>query len=553
MKRIILGLFFILFFCSGNNLFADDSAVINYATPQIVRVGISDNSFSNYLFNKVSVTSDYDFVISDNSTGEIQVPAGNIADISFSKGTFEVVVDKDSILKTNNKLYIISPVGQTINIVGLKRKSKQAKYFGCIELEISKAKPDKFAIVNVLPLQTYLKGVVPNEMPVSFGLEALKAQSILARNYVLKPRENYYKEFDICDSTACQVYFGANTHEPLSDKAVDETENIVVTYENDLILAVYSSTAGGYTESYKNVFMQNMNGRIMSPHVPYLIGVSDVDVLPMDVEERARAFYSSTPETFDNKSPYFRWKYEWTQDELEKILTKTLPTVKNTGFVRTKKDADYTKSDFLGHIKSIFVNKRGESGKVVALTIVTDKNEFTVYKELIIRKVFLYNNKLLPSANIVFDIVPDEMTGKNKIVVTGGGLGHGVGMSQWGAGAMAKKGYEYNDIIHHYYTDVKLAVNPIILKSGNKITREFFIDKSNHKKAVLKFDKNVHFSDLNIIINNKYLDSSDKKKLQKNGIAGITHYLKKGKNVITCEMNVGSKDKQAKFFIELEE
>ena len=63
----------------------------------------------------------------------------------------------------------------------------------------------------------------------------------------------------------------------------------------------------------------------------------------------------------------------------------------------------------------------------------------------------------------------------------------------------------------------------------------------------------MHFSDLNIIINNKYLDNSDRKRLQKDGITEITHYLKKGKNVITCEMSVGSKDKQTKFFIELEE
>ena len=547
MKRIVIGLFLIFSLFTGETLYAEDSVVINSVTPQIVRVGISDNSFSNYLFSKVSVSSDYDFVISDNSTGETQISSGKIADITFSKGVFEVFVENKSVLKTNNKLYIISPSGQAINIVGLKRKSKQAKYLGCIELEISKTKPDKFAVVNVLPLQTYLKGVVPNEMPTSFGLEALKAQSILARNYVLKPRENYYKEFDICDSTACQVYFGANTHEPLSDKAVDETENIVVMYDNDLILAVYSSTAGGYTESYKNVFMQNMGGRIMSPYVPYLVGVPDIEILPLDVEERARAFYSSYPETYDNSSPYFRWRYEWDFDELEKILTKTILSVKNTGFVRTKKEVNYSDANFLGHIKSIYVNKRGESGKIIALTIVTDKNEFTIYKELIIRKVFMYNNKILPSANAFFDVE------KERVVVTGGGLGHGVGMSQWGAGEMSKKGYGYKDIIHHYYTDVKLAVNPKILYSGNKITQEFYIDKLSHKKAVLKFDNNVHFSDLNIIINNKYIDISDKKKLQKNGVTGINHYLKKGKNVITCETAIGSKDKQIKFWIELEE
>ena len=119
----------------------------------------------------------------------------------------------------------------------------------------------------------------------------------------------------------------------------------------------------------------------------------NISNMSLETEENMRKFYSSQPETFDNASPYFRWKAEWTVADLEKTLSKTLPTVKNTGFVRTKKEVDYSNPNFLGHIKSIYVNKRGLSGKIVALTVITDKNEFTIFKELIIRKVFQYNNK----------------------------------------------------------------------------------------------------------------------------------------------------------------
>lgn len=91
-------------------------------------------------------------------------------------------------------------------------------------------------------------------MPVSFGLEALKAQSVAARNYVLSPRVKANSNYDVVDSVASQVYFGANTERDLSNKAVDETAGIVATYDWDLILAQYSSTAGGYTESYSNAF-----------------------------------------------------------------------------------------------------------------------------------------------------------------------------------------------------------------------------------------------------------------------------------------------------------
>ena len=237
MRRLILGFLVYLLFFNCSALFAEDNIIMHKPEPQIVRVGISDNNFSNYLFDRVSVSSNSSFIISDNFEKEILLEPYKTADITFKDGQFEVCDGNNVILKTDKKLVISSTNIGVLYINGLKRKSKQAFYKGNIELEISLSNPlNKFAIVNVLPLQDYLKGVVPNEMPVSFGLEALKAQAILARNYVLKPREKYYKEFDICDSVACQVYFGANTQEPLSDKAVDETKNLVVLYDNDVVL-----------------------------------------------------------------------------------------------------------------------------------------------------------------------------------------------------------------------------------------------------------------------------------------------------------------------------
>ena len=156
MKRIILGFFLIFLLCTGEELFADDNAVLGSPTPQIIRVGISDNYFSTYFFDRVSLTSDDDFVISDNSSSEICLKGGEVANISFLNGDFEVYENGNSILKSKNKLTIIPASGQNLEIVGLKRKQKQASYSGNIELEISRNNPySKFAIVNVLPLQTY--------------------------------------------------------------------------------------------------------------------------------------------------------------------------------------------------------------------------------------------------------------------------------------------------------------------------------------------------------------------------------------------------------------
>ena len=555
MNRIISGIVIAFILCGFLNceLFAKDSFIISSITPQIVRVGISDNYFSNYLFNKTSITSVSDYVLSDNYSGEVELKGNEVININFYNGEFTVYKDSELIFKTQKDIHLISTNGSAFQIIGLKRKGKTALYSGSIELIKGKTKTDKFAIVNVLPLQTYLKGVVPNEMPTSFGIEALKAQAVLARNYVLKPRENYYKEFDICDSTACQVYFGANTQEPLSDKAVDETQNIVVMYDSDLILAVYSSTAGGYTESYKNVFMQNMQGRIMSPNVPYLIGKPDKDSINinLDTEEKAREFYSSSPDTFDNSSPYFRWKREWDIKDFENTVSKNIKSLKNTGFIRTKYNVDYNDKNYFGKLKSVFINKRGVSGKVVALTLITDKNEFTIYKELIIRKVLQNQGKLLPSANVFFDVVNDD--GKMKVVATGGGFGHGVGMSQWGAGSMAKQGYKFDDIIHHYYTDVNLSVKPVYVAANQPQTIEFYVDnKASVKKAVLRFEKDFNFSLSDIIINDKPLEDSLASFWSKEEKIKISDYLKKGKNIITYNIKSNNTTKKIKFWVELE-
>lgn len=142
--------------------------------------------------------------------------------------------------------------GRTFGRHGLKRAGKNALYHGAFQLAAKNK--NVFNLVNVIEVEDYLKGVVPNEMPVRFGLEALKAQSVAARNYVLSPRTKSSANYDVVDSVASQVYYGANTETSVSDEAVLETTGIVALYGWDLILAQYSSTAGGYTEDYAYAF-----------------------------------------------------------------------------------------------------------------------------------------------------------------------------------------------------------------------------------------------------------------------------------------------------------
>jgi len=122
-------------------------------------------------------------------------------------------------------------------------------------------------IVNELPLEEYLLGVVPNELsPTTFGeIEALKAQAVAARTYIVKNMGQYRAEgYDICDTDQCQVYMGAGTEDPLATRAVAETRGIIATYNGQPINALYSSTCGGRTESSENIFDEKL---------PYLVSV----------------------------------------------------------------------------------------------------------------------------------------------------------------------------------------------------------------------------------------------------------------------------------------
>jgi stage II sporulation protein D len=138
-------------------------------------------------------------------------------------------------------------------------------YRGAIEI-FGNAR-NTLTVVNELPLEEYLLGVVPNELsPASFGLiEALKAQAVAARTYIVRNMGQYNKEgYDICATDACQVYFGAGTEDPLATRAVNETAGIVATYDGKPINALYSSTCGGRTENSENIFDEK---------IPYLVSV----------------------------------------------------------------------------------------------------------------------------------------------------------------------------------------------------------------------------------------------------------------------------------------
>lgn len=428
-----------------------------------VRVGITDNNFQNVLKQNVVLYGTAECEICDKLSHRTLLHVNPDTDISIKNGItgLEVVVGNNG--ATLRDFVVVCPSG-LIGVRGLKRKGTPAIYHGAFEV-VQRPDHKGFYVINLVDVEEYLKGVVPNEMPVRFGLEALKAQAVAARNYVLTPRTQAYKEFNVVDSVASQVYFGANTEADLATRAVMETGGIVALYDHELILALYSSTAGGYTESYAYAFSDPTTKAFPAVSKPYLVAVPDKEEFPvLDEEDKAVNFYTQKIPAYDIESPYYRWKKEWAVGELENVIKKTLVAQSKTGFVSPA----FKEGDDLGRIKDIKVMKRGASGKVIELDLMTSKGCYRISKELVVRRVFQKDNISLPSANVVFEKKLDNYGNVTDIIAYGGGFGHGVGMSQYGAGYMATKlNQPYYNILRHYYTGISLGTKPTVVLNEN--------------------------------------------------------------------------------------
>ena len=522
MKRVIgLFIFCFLFLFSCGIVNADE-----LRTP--VRVAVSDTSFASYIYDNVKFNNAFDLEVLDTESGQLfsGQPTDEFLNIKISNYKFEVSTESSSVVfPLSSRLSIRSKSGMFIQINGLKRAGKQAEYRGVFEI-VKSPDSSKFYVINIIELESYLRGVVPNEMPVRFGLEALKAQSVAARNYVLASKAKDGEEFDVSDSVASQVYFGARTEKELADRAVLETSGIVALSQDDEpILALYSSTSGGYSENYENAFADVKSKVFPSPDPKhYLVGKSDNGhYSELSTEEDVREFYSTYPDTFDNDSPYFRWSREWTAPELENVLKHSVKDMSVTGFISPK----LSSSDDFGKLQDIKVYKRGVSGKVMFIQIITDKNIFMVSKELTIRRCFKKDGKTLPSANFFVDKIDNG--GEISYRFVGGGFGHGVGMSQWGAGKMASLGYRYDQILNHYYSGIRLTTFPIYIRSNGEVKSQLFYTELPNAWVYAEHDGSIDsiFAEINgetVEIDLKNMPSKVK--------ADVSPYLKKGVNEI---------------------
>lgn len=316
-------------------------------------------------------------------------------------------------------------------------------YKGIIEIRVGN--DARLMAISEIPLDRYLQGVVPAEMPAGYPVEALKAQAVAARSAVLAKlgTRHLNESYDFCANVHCQVYSGISNEAPATNEAVNATGGEILYYEDRICDAVYSAVCGGHTEHKRNVWNP--------PDESYLQGIYDeiggkAKKLGLDlsrekdvrkwIEERPNVFCSlnrtDLPHSIASSKKYFRWEVSYSRKELEDIIKK-----------RTGED--------IGILYDIVPQQRGVSGRLMEVEILGSRRNIFVQKELNIRRAL--SPTYLRSACFVIDVEMGDMGMPLAFHFKGAGWGHGVGMCQIGAAVMAHDKYDYRKILAHYYKE----------------------------------------------------------------------------------------------------
>ena len=304
-------------------------------------------------------------------------------------GIAEGIITLNGTYLSNNGLVIMTAKGDMLSVNG-------APYRG--NLKIQKRTAGGMDVINILDVEAYLYGVVPKEMSPQWYPEALKAQAIAARTYVLYQKgKNKNRDYDAIASTTSQMYGGAGAEMEASNQAVDETRGMVILYNGQLALTYFHANSGGMTEDAKSVW---------NADIPYLRAVRD---------------------DYSIKAPNYSWTLSLSADEIRKALN-------HRGFE-------------IGSIERLVPVDVSPSGRIQKIKIFHGGGEAIV-------KGTDFRIKIDPTLikSTLFTMISEE----DGIRLEGKGYGHGVGMSQGGAYIMAREGCSYSDILKHYYRGVEI-------------------------------------------------------------------------------------------------
>lgn len=310
---------------------------------------------------------------------------------------------------SNGKIYLYDSEDQVVDSgSGFRLKPRNNKflkmdgvsYRGAFEVFINPVK--RPVIVNDVNIETYLRGVVPSELsPIAFPyIQAIKAQAVAARTFAFANLGlNARKGFDLYSDSRSQVYRGKKGEHSLSDRAIQETKGIMAVHKKEPIVAFYSSTCGGLTESYHHIFQKS--------GISYLQGGVKCP---------------------DQDSPYRKWKSHILISDVQEKIDRLE----------------------IGKLKKIILVRKSQNKRTVEMKFIGSKGN-KVLKGLKIRSILQLRSNW----------ITDLDTRKNKkyiseIHVKGRGWGHGVGLCQMGTVKLAQKDWSFEQILKHYYSGIKV-------------------------------------------------------------------------------------------------
>lgn len=404
---------------------------------QTIRVLLHGETDGIYHEN-VRLTADAVYKVTiDGVTTEYN--AGEEAAFADEKGTIRISCDNGE-----------------IRMLSLEHISGYPEYRGDILIQYTEK---GFLVRNEVNLEEYLYSVVSSEMPASYPEEALKTQAVCARTYAIyQMSQAYYGEYGahVDDTVNSQVYNNvAETDSTI--QAVEATTGQYLTYDNSPICAYFYSTSCGMTSDVKDVWISSGESPV------YLKGKFQGEgemTIDLSQNEDFYHFITETQENcFEKEEEWFRWTAQISYDALTEHVEKNLTTwlKENPSLYHLESDDDY-----LGSVIKVQVAERSSGGVIKKLQITGEKGILTVSGEYQIRKALCPEETVLTlndGTNRTCNMLPSgyfAVENDDGIAVTGGGYGHGVGMSQNGSGAMAEMGYGYEEILAFYYPETVL-------------------------------------------------------------------------------------------------
>lgn len=493
MRELILGM-------TEVTIFTDESRVQAVLMPERfilknIRVALNTTGFAGISHSRVGLSAGNSYTLEDRIAGISHTlspgtsldftPQGDAVEVTFPSGEKQVFT---------NRLFILPAAGEKIRVETIRRGNPvfTPAYRGHLEI---RARDGELLLVNEVSLEEYLYSVVPSEMPLSFGSEALKVQAVAARSYAVSSiMQSGLRSLSahVDDSTASQVYNNI-PEDDTGSRAVRDTSGLVAVYDGEIVDARFFSTSSGVTANFEEVWHDRVSGAFPATPVPYLISRPQLrsGTLPdVATEDGARAFFATgSHDAYDFASPWFRWQVSMSRRELEESINRNLAGryQAQPSFVLTLEDGRFVSreigSDPLGDLLELRVISRGRGGNIMELELVGQNGTFRLIKELNIRFTLrpvnylaggknielvrhdgsrLNNYTILPSTYLVFDIMRAQNGDITGVNFYGGGNGHGVGMSQWGARGLAADGKTFREILSHFYPGSELVSTGVL-------------------------------------------------------------------------------------------